>query len=55
MDDKEETTESRVDPVCGMEVDAESTVGSSEYGGRTYYFCSEDCKEAFDAVPGQYV
>ena len=33
------------DPVCGMEVlDSGITV---EYQGKTYYFCSEGCKEKF--------
>jgi Cu+-exporting ATPase len=28
------------DPVCGMQVDPAKTAGSSEYNGKTYYFCS---------------
>ncbi|MCA1732705.1 MAG: heavy metal translocating P-type ATPase, partial [Acidobacteria bacterium] len=28
--------------------------GSSEYGGRTIYFCSAGCKAKFDADPGKY-
>ena len=42
------------DPVCGMKVEEEGAVGSSEYEGRTYYFCSEGCKSKFDAEPGRY-
>jgi YHS domain-containing protein len=30
------------DPVCG---------GSSEYNGKTYYFCSASCKQKFDRDP----
>jgi len=43
------------DPVCGMEIDAATAAGSSEYEGATYYFCAEACKTAFDAEPSQYV
>ena len=39
------------DPVCGMEIDAATAAGSSEYEGVTYYFCAEACKTAFDAEP----
>ncbi len=44
-----------VDPVCGMPV-APSTTGDkkSNHGGRTYFFCSEDCKRKFDKNPGKY-
>lgn len=42
------------DPVCGMQVDEDDPVGTSEYGGNTYYFCSTDCKEEFDENPEDY-
>ena len=42
------------DPVCGMTVDEESAPASSEYEGKTYYFCSQDCKEEFDSDPASY-
>jgi Cu+-exporting ATPase len=42
------------DVVCGMQVDPESATETSEYKGRTYYFCSRECKEKFDANPEQY-
>ncbi len=36
------------DPVCGMYVDeSKATIKSVRYG-RTYYFCSETCKEQFE-------
>ena len=43
------------DPVCGMEIEEADAVGTAEHGGRTYYFCSEDCREEFQADPGAYV
>ena len=43
------------DVVCGMQVDPKSAAGSSQYNGKTYYFCSAGCKARFDANPGQCV
>ncbi|HZP17682.1 MAG TPA: YHS domain-containing protein [Terriglobales bacterium] len=42
------------DPVCKMDVDETRAEHSSQYGGRKYYFCSEDCKEKFDNQPEKY-
>jgi Cu(I)/Ag(I) efflux system membrane fusion protein len=39
------------DPVCGMEVDPAKAAGQSEHNGRTYYFCSQQCKKDFDKNP----
>jgi uncharacterized protein len=41
------------DPVCGMTVDRAKAV-TKEFGGRTYYFCSNHCLHAFEADPEQY-
>jgi Cu+-exporting ATPase len=43
------------DPVCGMQVDPNKAAGSSEYKGKTYYFCAKVCKTKFDASPESYV
>jgi Cu(I)/Ag(I) efflux system membrane fusion protein len=46
------------DPACGMEVDqgkAEAAGKVSQHGGKTYYFCSDQCKRKFDANPESYV
>jgi Cu+-exporting ATPase len=43
--------EKYVDPVCGMEI----TADSAEYDGQTYYFCSPGCRAAFEAAPERYV
>lgn len=43
------------DPVCGMDIDPNSAVGTSEYKGQTYYFCSPGCKKSFDKDPEKYV
>jgi len=43
------------DLVCGMQVDEKAAAGTSEYQGRTYYFCSPGCKAAFEKQPEKYV
>lgn len=43
------------DPVCGMEVDPESSAGESLYKNEKYYFCSISCKEKFDQNPERYL
>ncbi len=42
------------DPVCGMTVDPKTTAWKSDDQGKTYYFCSEDCKATFDQNPAKY-
>jgi Cu+-exporting ATPase len=42
------------DVVCGMQVDPAKSAGTSQYGGKTYFFCSKVCKQKFDANPQQY-
>jgi RND family efflux transporter MFP subunit len=46
------------DPMCGMEVDEKRTAAAgrtSEYEGKTYYFCADECKKRFDAEPAMHV
>jgi len=43
------------DVVCGMQVDPPKAAATSEYKGKTYYFCAQSCKAKFDANPAQYV
>ena len=43
------------DVVCGMQVEPAKAAGTSEYQGKTYYFCSTSCKTKFDANPSQFV
>ena len=42
------------DPVCGMNVSADSAFGKQEPGGRTFYFCSSGCLEKFSSDPSKY-
>jgi transcriptional regulator GlxA family with amidase domain len=48
------TAEHPLCPVCEMEVDP-ATDPKSVYEGKTYYFCSKDHKETFDAAPGKFI
>lgn len=43
-----------VDPVCGMHIDSEEAAATADYEGKTYYFCSEPCHDAFVANPSEY-
>ncbi len=44
-----------IDPVCSMKVDLDKAAGTSEFEGKSYYFCSAGCKKKFDANPAQYI
>lgn len=41
------------DPVCGMTV-VIAGAKSSIWQGTPYYFCSQDCREKFEAAPQTY-
>ena len=43
------------DPVCGMTVDPARAAATSEYGGKTYYFCSAGCAKKFGSDPKKYL
>jgi len=43
------------DPICGMDVEPETAMGSHEHKGQTYYFCSRPCLEKFRAEPEKYL
>lgn len=43
------------DPVCAMKVTPATAEGKSEYKGEDYYFCSVECKIAFDRDPERYI
>jgi Cu+-exporting ATPase len=44
----------RVDPVCGMSVNEQSSQ-SAEVGGARYFFCSAGCRTQFLANPSKYI
>jgi YHS domain-containing protein len=38
------------DPICGMTVD-EATALHAERDGKTFYFCSDHCRQKFMSTP----
>ncbi len=44
-----------IDPVCGMQVSEENAAATEEYMGKTYYFCSQYCRDEFVQDPEAYV
>ena len=38
------------DPICGMNVD-EATALHAERDGKTFYFCSDHCRQKFLSAP----
>jgi YHS domain-containing protein len=44
-----------IDPVCGMEVYPCGIRRIAIYCGRAYWFCSVDCRTAFEMNPQKYL
>jgi YHS domain-containing protein len=44
-----------IDAVCKTRINKRAAEFKSEYNGKTYYFCSADCKQKFDKNPDKYV
>ncbi len=42
------------DPVCGMVVDEKKVAATAVQKGKTYYFCSANCKAKFEKEPDRY-
>jgi xanthine dehydrogenase accessory factor len=45
----------QIDPVCGMQVEVATARHVAEFGGRTYYFCSPNCRARFVEAPDPVV
>jgi P-type Cu+ transporter len=43
------------DPVCGMKVDQANTEFQTQFEGKKYFFCSEDCQKEFEERPEDFV
>lgn len=43
-----------IDPVCGMQVETANAPATAVHAGRTFYFCSDRCREQFMKDPHQY-
>jgi Cu+-exporting ATPase len=44
-----------IDPVCGMSISPADAVGTADYQGKTYHFCSDRCLEQFRADPARFI
>jgi YHS domain-containing protein len=44
-----------IDPVCGMEVETDTTDLKLEHEGKTYWFCGKGCLLEFRDDPAQYL
>jgi YHS domain-containing protein len=44
-----------IDPVCGMQVDTETTDLKFAHDGTTYWFCGKGCLLEFRDDPGKYL
>ena len=44
-----------LDPVCGMGVNPGETRLVTNYQGHSFWFCSEDCRFAFETNPQKYL
>jgi Cu+-exporting ATPase len=43
-----------IDPVCGIDFEELEAAASAEFEGSTYYFCSDVCRDEFEANPHRY-
>lgn len=50
----ERESETRRDPVCGMQVSHNTATDTTTWEGKTWYFCSPHCRKKFDADPANY-
>ncbi len=50
---KESTSTKEKDPVCGMDVETKAALKESA-GWKSYYFCSEECRETYKKNPGSF-
>ena len=44
-----------IDPVCGMQVETAHAPASVIHDGDTIYFCSDHCRERFEASPSRFL
>jgi len=48
-------SDNATDPVCLMKVEKSEKSLTYKYKEKTYYFCSENCKEEFKEEPEKYL
>ena len=53
-DNRSDTDLTKTDPVCGMQVTVASAKAATVRDGRTFYFCSTQCRDEFEAAPEKH-
>lgn len=53
--DAQEEKYPQTDPVCGMRVNPRSAAGREEFGGKTYFFDTDECRQKFHENPQAYI
>jgi YHS domain-containing protein len=43
------------DPVCGTEIDDKKAEFQTQFAGRKYFFCSDECRKEFEEQPEDFV
>jgi YHS domain-containing protein len=43
------------DPVCGTRIDDKSAEFQTQFAGRKYFFCSDECRKEFEERPEEFV
>jgi YHS domain-containing protein len=43
-----------IDPICKMKVEEKGAKYTSQFNGKTFYFCNSGCKNKFDSNPKKY-
>jgi len=51
---KSAATDRVEDPVCGMMIDPATSQHQADREGKTYYFCSNECRAEFIKHPAKY-
>lgn len=49
------TPKKEMDRVCGMWIELTEKTLRSDFGGTTFYFCEQGCKDKFDRDPNAYL
>ncbi len=44
-----------IDPVCGMKIPVDKAPHAIKYENEIFYFCSVECKKAFEENPMRYI
>jgi len=43
------------DPVCGTRVEEQESEFQTQFAGKKYFFCSEECRKEFENQPDEYI